>query len=284
MDTNVSFEIITLLNPTTEPFDIVYNNTIFRTIPPGKAMRLPKKPFGELAEKHLIDRLCNIHNKSTSDPQARAVYREQIVLEEDVDNTDAPLDPSQFMQRKLDKLNNTNEAEAIKVCDICGTKTFSLGEHKSLNHPVESIITSKAVNSETLSSQSQVLNTNTEVSQEPKLSNGELKAEKVEVVDGVAGIPIVNDKPAPETKEQKEVADVLSSVKGGADHQVLAAQDTTADDVPQTYAKPYGEDPTREQLIAFAKTNGVHVDDPKTKEFLDTASIEDIRKQLSYDV
>lgn len=283
MDNDISFEIITLLNPSNEPFDIVYNNRIFRTIPPGKAMRLPKKPFGLLAEKHLIDRMCNAQGRNTNDPLARAHWREKIVLEEDVDNSERVMDPGEIMQRKLDKLNGTNEAEQIAECDVCGTKSFNVVEHKMLNHPLT------AATPAAPTPPTQTVATAPAAGLTPAQPTAPIEPiipANPEVLSAteVAGLPATAPaKPAPSTPAQKDVANVLSGVTGaGGEGHKLGEQKVQEVEAPGTYT--INENPTREELIAYGRSIGMNVDEVKTKAFLDTAELDVIKKELAYGI
>lgn len=128
------FRVVTIKNPSKEPFELVYNNSLTKTIPAGMAMRMPWNPLGMLAHKHLIDRMCNEYNESSGDPAIRAKWSSEILIDDANNLDEAPLNPNQALQRKLDLLNHTNESESVKICETCGIKTFSLPEHNALNH------------------------------------------------------------------------------------------------------------------------------------------------------
>lgn len=276
MDTDISFEIITLYNPSKEPFDIVYNNRIFRSIPSGKAMSLPKKPFGELALKHLIDRMMNENNQPTNDEQQRANWRAKIVLQETKDDATNVIDKEEVLNRNIDRLNNTNESGQIIECPSCGTKTFNLPEHNQLNHPV-------------LSDEPQAPTTATPPPPTP--TTGQVAPatpaltatppQNVEVLPGEGTVALPVDKPAPQTETQKEVANVLQSATRGEGHQ-LPEQKLDEEEPKQEYS--VNPNPTREELIAHAKSIGMNTEDPKTKHFLETADIEVVKKEVSYGI
>lgn len=293
MDTDISFEIITLYNPSKEPFEIVYNNRIFRTIPPGKAMRLPKKPFGILAEKHLIDRMCNLEGKPTNDPIARTAWRKAVVIDEDIDNSEKVLDPSDVMQRKLDRLNNTNESGAVITCDVCGTKSFNLQEHKTLNHPV-TVPQAPTVPVAPVLPAQQVTVTQpvTPPAQQPLITPDQVTKEKVQLVstsdpETIPANPVLNERPQKERRLQSDPTDDVKSVISGVtgtvkeEHHELPAQKVEEEQTPTYTVNP---NPTREELISYAKSIGMNIEDPKTKSFLDTADIPTLKKELNYGI
>lgn len=274
--------IVTLLNPSNEDFPIVYNNKIFRTIPPRKAMRLPRKPFGVLAEKHLIDRMCNMENKPTNDPLTREKWRKIIVLDEDQDLSAQPLTPEQVYERQLDKLNRTNEAQQITTCDTCGTKTFNLIEHNMLNHlgtqptppaPTQPQATVAAVTPPVRP----VI---------PQVPIVPTIPDRPEIINSESLMPLPVDKPAPQTEAQKAAANIIQGVTGkvakeeGAFTLPEAKEDPPVTTPVDTTPKA---PPTREQLIAYARdTLLMKVEDPKTKELLDSAPIDQLIRELNY--
>jgi hypothetical protein len=281
---DTSFEIVTLKNPSNDPFDIVYNNHIYRTIPAGMAMRLPKKPFGILAEKHLIDRMCNINKQPTNDVAIRAHWRGVIVMEEDVDNGAQPIDPNVIMQRQLDRLNGSNESGEVKTCDTCGVKTFNLHEHNALNHapaaPVAPAPAAPAIQpaAPAIPPAPAVPQYAPPIPTAPVIPAVQAATPVLDGTGG-AGLPPI-EKPAPVTDAQKEVAGVLTGVAKKADAMVLPEQTVQEVEAPAEYT--VDPNPTRETLIAYAASIGMKIDEPKTKAFLDTTPIETLKIELNY--
>lgn len=130
------FRTVSLFNPLPEPFELRYNKTIARTIPPGKSLRMPWLPLGFLGLKHLIDACCNYHKENTGDPAIRAKWEAKVLIKDDDNTLDKPMTPDEVLQRKLDLLNNTNASNMVVTCEKCSVKVFSLNEHNALNHEV----------------------------------------------------------------------------------------------------------------------------------------------------
>lgn len=260
---DISFEIFTLLNPSNEPFDIIYNNKLFRTIPPGKAIRLPKKPFGLLAEKHLIDRMVQLENKQVNDQLARDKWRAKIVIDENKDLSEGPVDPDTILQRKLDRLNlNDEQSGTIKECQLCNTKTFNIEEHMQLNHatPVTDPVPTPVITPEQT-------NTNS-----------------VEIVDGIAPAAISVETPAPQTDAQKHAASILGNVHGKEKGEAYVLPEVQIEDEPAPVIETKRAELTRDTLITYARdTLKMNIDDTRTKTLLETLPIPDLARELGYE-
>lgn len=250
---NDSLATITLLNPSDDPFEVWYNNKLYRTIPPGQVLTLPY-PVGErLALKHLIDRMCNINNIPTNDEAARSRFRQQIVVREDRDASAQTLDEFTGMQRKIDLLNKTNASGTIVSCPVCNTKTYNLPEHEMLNHGAAQVsapaIESAPATMAVVPPQTQSAYDATAILRRATGDNDEPQTLKEEVVEEVATpvttTPVPPEAPIEQTKTQ----------------------------------------PTREELIAFARdTLKMNVEDPDTKKAFEVLSIDALVKELSYGI
>ena len=240
---NDEFRTVVLVNPLSKPFNLEYNKTIARTIPPGKSLRMPWIPLGFLGLKHLIDFCCNENNESTGDPAIRAKWEAIVLIRDDDNMADTPLTPDQVLQRKLDLLNNTNASNMVQTCEKCQTKTFNLKEHNALNHPV--------------------------------------------VPDQTASTP-----PPPLTEEQKKLQEQQANLQQVNDQALQAAvankepvelPEEKVDVTPAVVPNVPKAEPTREELIKYAgDVLKMTLTDAKTMEFLNTADIEVIKKELNY--
>jgi len=244
---NNDYRIVTIHNPSSEPFELFYNNSLTKTIPPKGYLKVPWNPLGILAEKHLIDRMCNINKKSTNDKVARGEYQKQILILDENDDTLQNLSESEVLQRKLDLLNKTNSSDMIKTCDMCQVKTFNMSEHKMLNHdekpPVPPV---------------------------PQVAP---------VVETVATPPVPQ---APVTPLQKESAKILANAVGKSGTQEFPEQ--VIEDAPEATEQHRGT-PTREQLVAFAKDELLmKVDDPATAKVLAERDIDSLVRELHYPI
>jgi hypothetical protein len=296
MDSEISFEIYTLRNPSKDPFDIVYNNKIFRTIPPNKAMRLPKKPFGELAEKHLIDRMVQQEGLQINDQQARAKWRAIIVMDEDKDLSDVPLDPEEILKRKLDLLNSTNESEAVQTCESCGVKTFNLNEHNMLNHagnlapvepvapvlpPVEQVVAPVAP-----VAPAYVAPVTPQAPAQEVITPESVAAQSVEVID--TNSPEVlppQQHHEPQNDQERRRQNLLSGAVGADEDkkEAYVLPEQTVEEVEAPAAPQQLPPPTRESLIAYARDElKMNVEDAQTKAILDTKPVEELALELGY--
>lgn len=107
---NDAFDILTLFNPDKEPFDIVYNKEIHKTIQPGKAVRVIKM-IGSLGLKHLVDRMCQLQGVPINNQAARDAWTKVILV--DLESQQAPVPQTLLDQAKAmtEKLNQTSDLE-----------------------------------------------------------------------------------------------------------------------------------------------------------------------------
>lgn len=279
MDTTFDTRIITLWNKTKKPFDIIYDNKIWRTIPSNHAARIPLKPFGELAKKHLIDALCNENGQPTNDAQIRAKWEAEIILDRDSDNSTEVLTPEEVMKRQFDKLNGDNASETIKECPECHTKVFNLAEHNILNHNVPQDPTAQETAQETVQAAPAP-----QAPVEPPAPVNPQATEQAPVIDNGSEMPVPVAKPLPQTPQQKEMAHIIQGAVSNQGAQVLPEQKEEENPAPAP-VEPAKPNPTREELITYARDElYMNVNDPKTKQFLDTAPLEDLVKELRYGI
>lgn len=114
MDQNLS-DIITLRNPLSEPFEVIYDNKSYGVIAPGQVRRFPRY-LARLALKHMID-LCITReyqgNHATNDMVEREKWGKQIVLDEEVMFQPQVKSESEKLQEEVERLNKGNDLDLI---------------------------------------------------------------------------------------------------------------------------------------------------------------------------
>lgn len=244
----LQLRVITIKNPEDEPFTFTYNKSISVTIPPGMAKQMPYDPLGILCIKHMIDWIAQRHKENYGDPRVREKWQAAIVLDDGADNTVESLTPEQVLQRKLDLLNQTNSSDMVKTCDTCGTKTFNLSEHMTLNHKGEAPVVA------------------------PEQS---IQVESVSVPPA----PV-----QPQTELQKQSQQILKNAVGSLESTPLPEQRVEEEEqltqTPETKGIP-----TREELIAYARdTLKMDLTDARTMTAFEKMDIAELAKELNYNI
>ena len=110
MDT--TYDIITIYNPDTNPFTIVYDNKTYGVINPGEQRRLPRF-LAKLAVKHLIDQCLNTAQMATNNVEQREIWAKKIVVNEESQDL-MPIDtPEQKLQKEIDELNRSSDLDKV---------------------------------------------------------------------------------------------------------------------------------------------------------------------------
>ena len=277
---NDAFDILTLYNPDTEPFPIIYGKEMHKVIQPKKAVRVIKM-IGELALKHLVDRMCQKQGKAINDQGARDAWTKVILI--DVESNDTPVPQTLEDQAKAmtDKLNNSTDLERFLASKnvtlpqipadggmpatpapvapaptVAPTPKFD----PYTGQPLASTVTPEAV----------------------AITPESVDTSKVEIQTGdtnpiSSAMDSVNV--APPAPSDPAVASIIN--RGQGETQVLAEQ--TIDETPPT-EHVVDSNPTRQQLMDFAQnTLLMDLNDPKTKAELDKMTDAELIVNLRYE-
>jgi hypothetical protein len=103
---------ITVTNPDTDPFEIVYNSQSYGEIMPGETRSYPRF-LVEHFLKHLIDQTLNHRNISTGNVIERQKLREVIVLDEKKLMPTRKISEAERIQKEIEELNSDSDLSAI---------------------------------------------------------------------------------------------------------------------------------------------------------------------------
>lgn len=259
-----SLDIITVFNPDSESFHIVYNNQSYGHIEPGKARRMPRF-LAKLAVKHLVDQILNRQGIITSNQEKRDFWVSKVVMEEEVYAMPSPLNESEKIRRDMEEMNKNQDLDRILE------KRKAEGKEEANPNfvpPQAQVMTQKPIADPNAN-----FTPPAPVQQPPPPAS---------VTPSVA--PAVEQPPVEIPAPPK--ADLGVSAPTG-ESKVLKEVDNT--DLP---ASPTGTPPnenvvtkpTREQLYTYAeKVLGMTLADEKTKAALDSQNEDQLMETLGYD-
>lgn len=250
---NTNLDIITVFNPDSKPFHIVYDNKSYGTIDPGKARRMPRF-LAKLSVKHLIDQCLNSTSQATSNQVLRDQWAAKIVIDEEVNSMAPSETPDDKLNKELDQLNKNADLDRI------------LHKHRS---------------------------TGVDTTSEANFVPGESVAPVVPmqqrpiVENPVIQPPIHQNEPASLTPSEplppSNVAESIGVTPPSGENKVLPEVDNVTSN-PPTLNESNPTEPTREQLYTYAeKTLGMTLSDKKTKDTLDLQGIPELIKTLGYE-
>lgn len=226
---NNDYDILTLFNPSDEPFPIIYNGQVHKIIQPNQSVRVIKM-IGGLALKHLVDHMLNKENIATNIQAERDRWTSKIL--QDVETNSAPLELSldEKLKRTTETLNTTSDLDRFV------TNQNPIQDKRPLFDPY----------------------------------TGERLPDETNVVDKTMSNNHVSSDP------------IVQGITSTGESRTLPEQ--KMDDAPAETQPQPKSDPTREDLINFAKnTLMMNVEDPKTKAELESQDVEQLKKTLNYE-
>lgn len=278
---NDAFDILTIYNPDTEPFQIVYGKEIHKTIQPKKAVRVIKM-IGELALKHLVDRMCQKQNKSINDQTARDLWTKVILI--DVESNSAPVPQTLEDQARAmtDKLNNSSDLERfLNSKNVVLPPIPADGVVPATPAPV--VPTPTADNNWKFDPLTGKPITPTITPESVAITPEMIDPSKIEIQAGdtnpVAAGAMASLAQTPTIPPDPAVASIIDRERGEA----MVLPEQTIDDTPPIEF-PVNAAPTRQQLLDFAQnTLLMDLNDPKTKAELDKMTDQELANTLKYD-
>lgn len=236
-----SLDIITVFNPDTEPFHIVYNNQSYGYIEPQKARRMARF-IAKLAVKHLIDQVLNRLQLPTNNQSKRDELAAKIILEEEVYALPSPVSQDEKIRQDMEALNKNQDLDRI----LAKRKAAGAGD------------------------------ANPNFTPQPMVQPPPPPAPPPPASVTPSTTPVANTAPI---MPPQPPADLGVAPPDGAS-KVLKEVDNTEPAAPETGTPPNGNadvKPSREQIYTYAeKVMGMTLTDPKTKAALD--EIQDLDK------
>jgi len=291
---NDSFDVLTVYNPSNEPFPVYYNSELHAVIQPHKAIQLVKLIAGDDQHgniKHLIDRMCRLNKKQKNDPVVRSAWLSKILVSQHVNHL--PKIPD-----LIDLAKQANQSLAKNpVYDPSIPETPSL----SPTPPVAS----------TLPSQTAALPPDAQeyinmgykfhpvtgqplfAPSAPPVTPESVDTSHVEIqlTPGVpsAAIPgVVPPSPVIPSTGHQQTDTLLAGIRGehsSDDGERVIGEVTDTPETPVTFTKNWPDNPTKEDLLRYAQTvTMLNIEDPKTKLQLEAQSIDELKATLKYDV
>lgn len=252
------FDILTVFNPSSSPFEVYYNSELHKIIPPGKAVHLVKM-IGEINIEHLIDRMCRQQGVSKNDPNARAAWRAKIVLNEARSAT--PIIPSEIDLAKQAQ-QQADIQPVPRQLPIVEQPTKPENPEWKFDPTTGEPIKPKVVG----------------------ITPDQVKTDNVEVQqDAPSGIaPTIPTEPPAHPDE--ETNQILNTMRSSNEERSLGEQVINADETPVAPTANRPLNPSREDLMDYAKNVlMMNTEDPTTKAKLEAMDIETLKKEIKYD-
>lgn len=283
-----SFDVITVYNPSPDPFPVYYNSALQAVIQPGKAIQLVKLVAGDEnrgAVKHLIDRMCRLNNKPKNEPAVRSAWIEKIVLRESVNH--APV-------------LTTLEAQALAVNQDLAKQPLDVPA-PSIPEPVAP--TPSLAQEPTLPTPPAPSNnwkfdpmTGKPLATKPVITPESVDVSHVEIQSAQATLPpaaasVVNPIPvvAPLPVTGDPVADAaLNDFRGNGkdgEARVIGEEIPAVDAPPPPLVPTRPENPTREDLVAYARdVVMMDINEETTRQMLADMPVDQLKNELKYDM
>lgn len=270
------FNIVTIFNPSSEPFQVWYDSELFATIPAGRAVQLTKLIAGDANHgnvKHLIDRMIlkSAGAARKNDPDLRAAWSEKIVLGDQVNSS--PVIPTEIDLAK--KLQKELLAQPVNV----PLPTIEPAPTPpALPTPAEPEKRFDPYTGEPLAKKL------------TGITPDQVKTDNVEIVPvetgGLNADAILNKPlPHPDPETNTILENLRSKGDGEEEARVLRVEDEEADLPPAPDQPKRTATPNKEELIEYARTVlMMDVNDEDTRKQLESRSVEELMSDLRYDV
>lgn len=246
LPTNDAFNILTVFNPSSLPFEIWYNGELHKTIEPNKAAQVVKMVAGDANHgsiKHLIDRMCRLNKVSKNDEVVRMEWYDVIVRNQVV--------------------NAIPAAPTVEQTVLNINKSLDNPEPKNPDWKFDPLTGAPIIDKTPVITPDQVDTSNIEI--QPETAG-----------TGMAG----GITPPPPPHPDGETNSILTSMRNGGEARVMSEQ-VMIEEAPKVPEKRT-EKPTREQLMTFAGTI-MAINDPQTKAKLDAMTDEQLAAELRYE-
>lgn len=278
---NDSFDVLTIYNPSDEPFDVFYNSELHATIQPRKALQLVKLIAGDGnhgAIKHLIDRMCRLQGKQRNEPSVRAAWFEKIVLNQKTSSL--PKIPD-----VIDLARQANRELAQQQVDL---PTPSIDPQPSLSVPADD----SSENAKYIASgfKFHPVTGVPLTAATPVITPDQVDTAHVEMQTGTAATPITAPLPAaplphPDPATNAILQGIRTPGSNDGTGKVIGEEIDPGSETPYVPEKNWPEAPTKEDLLRYAKdVVMMNVDDPKTRSSLESQTVDQLKDTLKYDV
>lgn len=249
-----TFDIITIKNPSTDPFEVVYDNKSYGFLMPGQFKRFPRF-LAKLAVKHLIDHCLNKEGLQTNNQAGRDRWSAEIVMEEEI--TALPTStPQEKLQADVDRMNQGSDLDRImkKRAEAPATPQVFTPQAPIIPAPVDPVPSRP-------------------VAEAIPLPSPALASMGISTPTG-AGMTL----PEVDMTEDVPVAPVPTPVPASVDPARMPQ-------VPAPIPMGNPAQPTRDQLYKYAsETLAMDLSDSKTRAALDAQSEAQLVETLSYEL
>lgn len=266
---NDSFDIVTLYNPSTTPFEVWYNSELHTVIQPGKAVQLVKMIAGDNdhgATKHLVDRMVRqqLGAAGKNNPAARSAWLAKIVINQQANSL--PVLPTVYEQAKALNEELANKPVDMPLPEAPLPQIVPTPPIANSGWKFDPLTGKPIENKPTGISPDQVDTSRVEIQ----------TSQSAALLGTLPGAVLPH--PDPETNT------LLDNLRSGGEERVLGEQIINEDEPKVEPVATWPLEPTKEVLISYAeKVLLMNLSDDATRAQLEAQTPEQLKATLKYD-
>ena len=276
---NDAFDVLTIYNPSSQPFPVYYNSELHAIIQPGKAIQLVKLIAGDIengAIKHLIDRMCRLNGKPRNDPNTRNAWYQKVVI-----NHKSNVLPKVLTledQAKLANAELSHHPVDVPPASLTAKPTIDPNSTSvNSNWKFDPITGAPLTKKTPVITPDQVDTSNVEIQQ---------TSETLPDASGTSpnSTPTVPPPVHPDPATNTILEGIRGEHTGDDGERVIGEVPPSTEEKPYVPTKNWPDNPTKEDLMRYAKdVTMMNVDDPTTKLALEKQTVEELKATLKYD-